>query len=499
MSLNITDAIFRWCDRDPHAIAVIDAERTIDYRMLCGSVCRAAQRFQQAGWTAGDIVGISFRDSPVLHLVTSLALARMGITQVSFPASDPTPLSRLRIEQLGVCGLVIEDGLVAVATSVVTVTPATGWLAESMDSSSVNDIRAPGGDGIWIITESSGTTGQPKVIGISHALEEAHGQRQAAVYAHRPGERFLNLAGLRFLIGIKRAIRCLSDGGTLTLPPAACNSDQLLNWIELHNVTYISCVPFHLHQLLRDIRTDSPRLPSLRILRCSSAALPVATLNEVRRRISPNVYVGYGLSEISAIAAATPEMLAEHPDTVGRPLNGIELEIADDLDRPLPFGASGQVRVRGLGIQPTYLQADAQEVLRVFRNGWCYPGDIGLKSEAGLVFLKGRADDVMNFNGIMIGPGEIESVLRLHPAVAEAAAFALPSPEHQDIPVAAVVSSQALDLNELGQFCAERLGFRAPRMLFQIDEIPKNPMGKILRRRLTELAAQKLRAQSHAS
>jgi acyl-coenzyme A synthetase/AMP-(fatty) acid ligase len=94
----------------------------------------------------------------------------------------------------------------------------------------------------------------------------------------------------------------------------------------------------------------------------------------------------------------------------------------------------------------------------------------------------------MNFNGIMIGPGEIEAVLRRHPAVQDVAAFALPSPEHQDVPAAAIVSSQPLPIDELTHFCDERLGIRAPRLFFRVDEIPKNPIGKVLRRKLTELA-----------
>ena len=128
-----------------------------------------------------------------------------------------------------------------------------------------------------------------------------------------------------------------------------------------------------------------------------------------------------------------------------------------------------------------------------------YPGDVAVVNKDGLVFLKGRSDEVMNFDGILVGPTEIESVLRQHPTVIEVAAFALPSMQHQDIPAAAIVSSQPLPLNDLQRFCAERLGIRAPRTFVQLDEIPKNPAGKILRRRVTELAIERLKKPPRAS
>ena len=142
------------------------------------------------------------------------------------------------------------------------------------------------------------------------------------------------------------------------------------------------------------------------------------------------------------------------------------------------------------------MRASTHDQARVFRNGWCYPGDIGSRNEDGLVFLKGRADDVMNFDGMLVGPGEIELVLCQHPGVLEAAAFPLPSLEHQDVPAVAIVCSQLLPDDELQRFCEERLANRAPRMFLQVREIPKNPMGKVLRRRLTELALARLQYKS---
>ena len=484
---NITDAIFAVAERQPHAVAVIDGENPVSFRTLCEGVRLAARRFERAGWRAGDVVGIAVGGSQARHLLASLALARSGITQVSLPVGGSAPLLRSSIRQLGISGIVC-DTAPDVEPGITTVAPEPDWLGHAANSAIADDLRGAGGDRPWIIAETSGTTGEPKLVGISHVVEHEHRKSQAPIFGHLAGERYANLSGVRFLTGMKRAICCLSDGATLALPSPGLSYDRLLQWIDRIHVAYLSCVPVHLHQLLREVRTDCPRLPSLRILRVSSAALPPAALNEVRRRISPNLYVNYGASEAGPMVAATPAMLAVHPDSVGRPLPGIELEIVDDAEQPVAAGASGNLRVRGAGVLSSYLRADAQDQSHVFRNGWCYPGDIGARNDEGLVFLKGRADEVMNFNGIMINPAEIETALRRHPAVQDVAAFALPSPEHQDVPAAAIVSSQPLPVDELVRFCEEQLGIRAPRLFFRVGEIPKNPIGKVLRRNLTEQA-----------
>jgi long-chain acyl-CoA synthetase len=244
--------------------------------------------------------------------------------------------------------------------------------------------------------------------------------------------------------------------------------------------------------MLAEIRSPPPRLPRLRILRCSSAALPLATLEKVRRSISPNLHVLYGASEAGPIAAATPDILRDHPTSVGRPLGGVDLQIVDERDCVVPAGTLGYVRVRGAGILNSYLHADPREQSRVFRNGWCYPGDVGIRDETGLLFLKGRGDEVMNFDGIMVGPAEIEAVVARYPGVIDAAAFAVPSDEHQDVPAVAFVASRRLTVDDLARFCGERLGIRTPRVFLQVDEIPRNPMGKTVRRQLTGIALARL-------
>lgn len=489
---NITDPIFAEAQRQPQATAVIEDGAPLSYEQLRRGVCRAAARFAQAGWRAGDVVGIAVRGGQTGHLIASLALARAGIAQVPLSPGDPPQVLLSRIRRLGIAAAV-SDCWQAGAFGIGAVGPERGWLDPASQAADAVDPRTAGGDRLWLVSETSGTTAEPKATAISHAAELAQNARQAPVFAHRPGERFASLIGLRFSIGTKRAVSCLCDGGTLMIAPPALGGADLLQWLNGQQIRYVACVPSHLHGFLKQAQDGLPRLPQLRILRASGAALGGAAIDAVRKRLCANLHVSYGLSEAGTIAAATPALLAADPLTVGRPLEGIALEIVDATDRPLPPGTAGQLRVRGPGSGQPYAANGLPESAGTFRNGWCYPGDVGVLDDRGLLFLRGRADEMMNFDGVLVGPGEIEAVLQQHPAVLEVAAFALPSNELQDVPVAAIVSAQPLRTDELAHFCRESLGVCAPRLFFRVAEIPKSPIGKVLRRRLTEWAMTELR------
>ncbi len=488
---NLTDPVFAVAARTPHAVAVVEDGLTLSYALLCRSVCRAAARFAQAGWRAGDVVAIAVREGQAGHLIASLALARSGIVQVPLSPGDPPRLLQARIRRLGIKAAV-SDVWQAGEFGIDVVAPERAWLDAAQGAADAEDPRVPGGDRLWLVAETSGTTAEPKANGISHDAEMAQNARQAPLFAHRPGERFVSLIGLRFSIGTKRAVNCICDGGTLMFAPAAAGGAQLLRWLNEQQIRYLACVPSHLHDLLREACGNHPVLPLLRILRASSAALAASALDQVRRQLCANLYVSYGLSEGGTLAAATPAMLDLNPLAVGRPLEGVELEIVDAMDRQVPPGAAGHLRVRGPGTGRPYAAQGLQASAGVFRDGWCYPGDIGFLDGNGLLCLKGRADDMMNFDGVLVGPGEIEAVLQQHPAVVEVAAFALPSQQHQDVPAVAIVSHQPLQTDELARYCRESLGVRAPRLFFRVVEIPKSPVGKVLRRKLTDFAMAEL-------
>lgn len=487
--INITDAIFAQAAVRPDAVAVIDGDSQITYAELCASVCASAERILGAGLVPGDVAGIATGGAQALHLVIVLALARAGIAQFAVPAGEHGEALRVRLKRFSARGLIACDAI-DTALGVITVEAHEEWLDDRRAPG--RNVRTAADELLWLISETSGTTGIPKLNGVTHRLEDIRRQRQFPVFAHPPGERYFNFSRIQFSTAIKRAIRCLSDGATMVFAPPALSLRQLMQWLTRCNVRNISCVPVHIFDMLKEAAAHGACFPELRVLRCGAATLPVSALEEARRVITPNIYISYGVNEIDTVVAATPDVLARFPECMGRPLSGVFVEIVDDEDRPLPPGSIGNVRISGAGVQSTYVQAPEDVAARVFRGGWCYPGDLGCLNEEGLLFLKGRVDDVINFDGLKIGPAEIESVLRTHPLVQEVAAFGIPHPGRHALPAAAVVSKQLIPPAELGQFAQARLGARAPLVYLWVQSIPRNPIGKVLRRQLVELALAQL-------
>jgi acyl-CoA synthetase (AMP-forming)/AMP-acid ligase II len=228
------------------------------------------------------------------------------------------------------------------------------------------------------------------------------------------------------------------------------------------------------------------------MLYIGSAAVSQALYRQVKRRLTANVLIFYGTNETWTVACATSDLIERYPETSGVLTTGVELQIVDPQDRPVLPGVVGEVRLRSPGMISGYVD-DAEASALQFREGWFYPGDAGFLDQNGLLFLKGRTDDTMNFDGRLISPDEIEQVLVGYPGLIEAAAFGVSSDERGDVPFLAVVADRPIDADELLSHCRSRLGSRAPVAIVQVKALPRNPMGKVLRRRLALAVAQKVK------
>jgi fatty-acyl-CoA synthase/long-chain acyl-CoA synthetase len=221
------------------------------------------------------------------------------------------------------------------------------------------------------------------------------------------------------------------------------------------------------------------------MLRIGSSPIPAAMRDSIRARLTPHLMISYGTNHIGNVAFADASLQRRHPDTIGRPARDIEIEVVDSDHQPLPRGELGRVRVRGPGFPTAYLD-DSDATARDFRDGWYYPGDLAILTDDGDILFKGRLDDVINFDGVKIFPSEIEQELLRHPDVAEAVAFALPSLRFGQAPAAAVRLHRQTDLQQLLEFCRDRLGLRGPENIFVVTDLPKNAMGKVMRREIAE-------------
>ena len=212
--------------------------------------------------------------------------------------------------------------------------------------------------------------------------------------------------------------------------------------------------------------------------------------------VGVSVGVSVGSSPASRASHIPRPDIAARPATVGRPLPNVTVEVVDDAGGPLPPGTIGEIRVRSPAAAERYV-GDPETDARAYRDGWFHLGDTGRLDADGYLYLAGRLDDRINFGGRKLDPFEIEEVLLSHPDVAEAAALGLPSPVHQEVPVAAVVLRRPVPEADLIAYCAARLGAgKAPRHVVAFPELPRNAARKVPQAAIREAIRAQMQAGS---
>ncbi|MGE0660067.1 MAG: class I adenylate-forming enzyme family protein [Reyranellaceae bacterium] len=482
---NVADVLTRHAADRPWAVAIIEDGTVIHYRLLERLVWAAAWHFRRSGIAPGDVVGLALPHSAI-HLVAVYALARIGAASTALPQGDPETLRASLARRFGIkCVVALADGAGPSGVPTVVLTPVA---LQQAPNAIPAELRAVGGDAPWSIRRTSGTTGEAKGVARTHRNAGANFAAHAVIHP-RVGDRLLAVLDLAMAYGQGVCERTLYGGGTVVISPMTISPSAFLEAIDRFAITHVSLTGNFFSALLPFLPTDACRCPGLVEVTTSGMAMPEQLRAEIRRRFSPHLVIWYGANEAQTLTAADAAMQREFPETVGRALPEVEIQIVDDDDRPVEPGEPGLVRARTPWMPKGYFNAPDSRG-RTFRNGWMYPGDIGVLSPEGMLFLRGRADDMMNYDGIKIMPADIEEVLLAHPAVAEAVAFPVASSLHQHLPAAAVVLRHPVASDELLAYCRQRLGVRTPLAIGVEADFPRNAAGKVMRQELAaKLAA----------
>lgn len=206
-----------------------------------------------------------------------------------------------------------------------------------------------------------------------------------------------------------------------------------------------------------------------------------AVRTRVQETITDRLFIDYGTNEFGEISIAKPDDISQHPGTVGRVYEEVELSIVDDNGNPCQRGEVGNILIKVEGMMNGYIKDD-EATKKTFRKEGYYPGDLGRLTEDGNLIFEGRRDDMMIYQGVNIYPREIESTLESHPKIMEAAAFPLYTESEENIPYAVVKKSSPVNEKELLRWCASELGWRTPQRIFFIKELPRNKAGKVLKK-----------------
>ena len=340
---------------------------------------------------------------------------------------------------------------------------------------------SPESDALFVF--SSGTTGMPKAVRHTHASFAAAVRHWRDALHLSSADRMQIMTPPSHILGLLNIVMAL-DTGTWIRLHRRFDIDLMLHHIETDRITIEMAVAPIALALAAHPKLESHDLSSLRyIMWCATPVTP-SVAEAVTERTGVNWVTAYGTSELVVIACN--EIEGGRLDTVGRPVPEVRLRIVSLEDgEPLSPGAVGEIQVRSDSVMAGYLPDST--TAEAFSDGWYRTGDVGYLDVDGWLRITDRAKEMIKVRGFQVAPAEIEAVLHGHAAVEDCAVFGVPDAANGEAVVAAVKTSGPVDAGDLIALVGDRLAsYKRPNRVVFVDEIPRLPSGKVLRRVLKE-------------
>ena len=486
-------------ERSPHALAVVDGEQRLTYTEWYERIQRAAAGLSALGLERGDHL--------LLVLQNRIEMATLHWA-CQFLGVIATPLNwRAKPEEVEYC--LQDSGARAIAYEPVSEAAVGGSAAaaalpriavggaaggtlgfqELLARRPDTPILAAQADDISLMLYTSGTTGKPKGVPRRHRAERASALGHVAQNLYRRGERTLGVMPLYHTMGVRSLLAmALIDGLFVCVPKFDCAA--AFHYIAQERVTNLYLVPTLYHDMLAWREKHGADISSVTKLGFAGAPMPDGLLKRLTDAFKPELFVNhYGSSEVYTFAI--DQDAPRKAGSAGRagvntrlrvvPLNAVSPEgsVAPGEEGQIICDLKGDEAFEGYWNRP---DADAKSI----RDGWYFTGDTGYLDQDGDLFVTGRIDDMIISGGENISPVDIESVLSLHPAVDEVAVAGLEDERWGQKVVAFVKAHGEVSPEALNAYCqsSDLLNFKRPREYVFVREIPKSPVGKILRRKL---------------
>ena len=358
--------------------------------------------------------------------------------------------------------------------------------AEEINRESDRFDAVPRGESdLAVILYTSGTTGTPKGVALSHANLESNA-RSAARLSELDRERW----GVGVLpLSHSYGLTVMNAGHILGTRAALLrwfNPEEVLRTIQEFRAESMSGVPTMFVYLLHYPDASRYDTSTMRVWGSGAAPLPVEVVEPFERRFGGKLLEGYGLTEASPVVSAHRLSGVRKLGSVGQPIPGVTVSIRDDEDRAVPADELGEVCVRGPNVMVGYYR-NPEETAKTIRGGWLRTGDMGRLDADGFLYIVERKKDLIIRGGFNIYPRDVEEALYAFPAVAEAAVIGRPDTLMGEEVVGFVVlkAGQTVTADEVLSFCQSRLArYKCPKEIRFVDALPKSPVGKILRKEL---------------
>jgi long-chain acyl-CoA synthetase len=341
-----------------------------------------------------------------------------------------------------------------------------------------------------VILYTSGTTGNPKGVLLTHKNLYSNAVNSAAHNETEKGTT-IGVLPLAHVYGLTISNTCYITGSSIVVF-SKFDPNDVFEAIEKYKVRSFSAVPAMIHAMLASPSADSYDTSSLETVGSGSAPLPIALLNGFQQKFGAKVLEGYGLSESAPVVTAHNKKIQIKPGSVGIPIPGTTIKIVDDNREEVPAGEVGELIVSGVHVTPGYYKNE-KETSRVLKDGWLHTGDMARVDEDGYLYIVDRKKDLIIRGGFNVYPRDVEELLNGHEQVYEAAVVGIPDERMGEEIIACVVKRPGENPSEeeLLQYCQDHLAKnKSPKRIVFLETLPRNGVGKILKTRLRQTAAE---------
>jgi acyl-CoA synthetase (AMP-forming)/AMP-acid ligase II len=515
----------------PDSEAIVEPGRRVTYAELGALVSRATRATMAAGVGPGDRVAIwapnglgwivaalgaqaagatlvpvntRFKGQEAAY-VLSASKAALLVTTIGFLGSDPVGMLRLAETPLpALRRIVLLEGSEqateapggadvepwhAFAARAEEVTPAAAWeRRQAVRPTDPSDVLF-----------TSGTTGRPKGVLMSHGQTVRQFREWCEFAGLRAGDRYLIVNPFFHMFGYKAGwLASLLQGATI-VPVPVFDVPEVLSLVETERITVLPGAPTVYRSILDHPARQRFDLRTLRVAVTGAADIPVALIREMRAELPfRRVLTGYGLTEAGTCTGTRPE---DDPETIattaGRAMPGLEVIVAAADGQEAPRGVPGELLVRGYSVMQGYLDDPEATAAAIDARGFLHTGDLATMDERGYVRVVGRLKDMLIVGGFNVYPAEVENALLHHDAIGQVAVVGVPDPRMGEVPVAYVVPApgRSLDSGAIIGWARERLAnYKVPRHVVAVQELPMGATGKVVKdelraRALTDLGS----------
>ncbi|WP_040209441.1 long-chain-fatty-acid--CoA ligase [Neobacillus jeddahensis] len=484
-------------------LAIIYEEERLTYKQLKDQVDRLANAWKRLGATKGERLGLMVSNHPI-YVICYYAALKLGLiivqinplytsrelleishdADLNYIIAEPVNLEKITNLQTSFVFkhiFVTEPSLEASGVPNIPslITNATPLSEEACSIIAKEEIA--------VIQYTGGTTGTKKGAMLTHFNLLANVLQSKALYGDRMGfgeETILTATPLYHVYGMTSGMNLGIYIGAVNVLVNKFETEKVLKIIQAHRPTFFPGVPKMYHAFVHYPKIDSYDLTCFKMCSSGSAPLPIEIIKKFEQLTGVTLGEGYGLSETSPTTHRNPPGGKLKIGSIGIPVPKTDCRIVDDDGEDLPEKTVGELLIRGPQVMLGYWKKP-EETKHALRDGWLHTGDLATMDEDGYFYIVGRKKEMILVGGFNVYPQEVEGVLYEHPDVLEAAVVGIPDQQAGEIVKAFIVPKDGRTINmmELQYFCYQNLTrYKVPKQFELIDALPRNTVGKVLKR-----------------